>query len=212
MSVRLRLSVIGAGLLAAGCASTRQDDPIVFMTPYSPTYQASASDSDVCAFKDGLPETAPTQAEWSAAYRARGLTPERCGPQNAARVVEIRSKYKAEEMNAAIARERLAAREREQASGGPSAGSVAGALFTGLVAFAVAKDARRGAFTPTPAPRVNNGLLPIDINWQWDEFYGPNGRLVWGCRGVQTGQFAPEEKCAGSVKTDIHWPEKLIKF
>jgi hypothetical protein len=159
-----------------------------------------------------LPETAPTHAEWQAAYRSRGLTPERCGPENAGRVFAIRSKYKAEEFDADIARARIAARDKEPQPSGVNLGAVAGVVFTGLVAFAVAKDARQGAFTPTPAPRVNNNLLPIDIDWQWDEFYAAPGQLVWVCRGVQTAQFAPHEKCAGKAKIDIFWPEKFIKF
>ena len=47
-----------------------------------------------------------------------------------------------------------------------------------------------------------------DKDWDWDQFYDRYGSLVWMCRGVQTGQFADEEKCDGEYQTDRRWPRK----
>lgn len=60
---------------------------------------------------------------------------------------------------------------------------------------------------------VNEGieLLPQmtrDFAWDWDQFYHSNGKLVWVCRGVQTGQFAKFEQCDGKYKNDNRWPSK----
>lgn len=47
-----------------------------------------------------------------------------------------------------------------------------------------------------------------DTDWDWDEFYDGSHRLVWACRGVQTGQFADSYHCAGKPQTDERWPGK----
>jgi hypothetical protein len=47
-----------------------------------------------------------------------------------------------------------------------------------------------------------------DRQWDWDQFYDRYGNLVWMCRGVQTGQFAEDDKCDGKYQTDRRWPRK----
>lgn len=47
-----------------------------------------------------------------------------------------------------------------------------------------------------------------DYDWEWDQFYNQNRFLVWACRGVQTGQFAEQYRCAGKLQTDWKWPGK----
>lgn len=47
---------------------------------------------------------------------------------------------------------------------------------------------------------------PTDYDWDWDMFYNQYRQLVWACRGVQSGQFADNGKCAYKVKTDSRWP------
>lgn len=47
-----------------------------------------------------------------------------------------------------------------------------------------------------------------DYDWEWDQFYNQNRVLVWACRGVQTGQFAEQQHCAGKLMTDWKWPGK----
>ena len=48
----------------------------------------------------------------------------------------------------------------------------------------------------------------VDTNWDWDQFYNKSNLLVWACRGVQTGQFAPLNKCSYKNKNDQRWPNK----
>lgn len=73
---------------------------------------------------------------------------------------------------------------------------------------------RSGAPSRTP---VTNGQVfsnwasaytSQDYDWAWDEFYNEYRQLVWACRGKQTGQFAPEEKCMFKMRIDNTWPEK----
>ena len=42
-----------------------------------------------------------------------------------------------------------------------------------------------------------------DSDWDWD--YLP-GNLQWRCRGIQTGQFANDNKCLYDNKDDSRWP------
>lgn len=49
--------------------------------------------------------------------------------------------------------------------------------------------------------------MVYDTEWDWDQFFR-GGQLVWECRGVQTGQFAPPENCLGLAMTDWRWPDK----
>ena len=44
-----------------------------------------------------------------------------------------------------------------------------------------------------------------DHEWDWDGFYH-QGQHVYVCRGVQTGQFAEYEHCAGKSQNDDRWP------
>ena len=47
-----------------------------------------------------------------------------------------------------------------------------------------------------------------DYDYDWDAFYDQNYNLVWRCRGVQTGRFADNYKCAADLKIDTRWPNK----
>jgi hypothetical protein len=72
-------------------------------------------------------------------------------------------------------------------------------LAVGAAAYYGAKSHGGGAGYAAPAQ---------DIDWDWDEFYGPDGQLVWACRGIQTAQFAEQWRCAGKLQTDYRWPGK----
>jgi hypothetical protein len=50
---------------------------------------------------------------------------------------------------------------------------------------------------------------PVDIDYAWDEF-DHRGRMIWACRGVQSGAFVPPELCAFKPKIDSQWPDKKI--
>jgi len=49
---------------------------------------------------------------------------------------------------------------------------------------------------------------PGDYEWDWDQFFNDDYRLVWACRGVQTGQFADTHHCSGKFQVDSRWPQK----
>ena len=58
---------------------------------------------------------------------------------------------------------------------------------------------------------ISEGFARIpkgDRDWDWDQFYHSTGSLVWACRGIQTGQFAEQTRCAGKPKNDYRWPNK----
>jgi hypothetical protein len=56
-----------------------------------------------------------------------------------------------------------------------------------------------------PRPMVVN---TADYDWDWDEQYDGANRLVWVCRGVQSGQYAEPSRCGYKMRTDIRWPSK----
>ena len=78
-----------------------------------------------------------------------------------------------------------------------SAGNTAlGVLGAGLIVacIAMAEDCADG---------LGSGSSTTDTDWDWD--YLP-GSGEWRCRGIQTGQFAPDENCAYDVMDDDRWP------
>lgn len=72
-----------------------------------------------------------------------------------------------------------------------------------LVGAAIAASRRSGGGA------VGGGASTVqDYEWDWDEFFDASYRLVWACRGVQTGQFAEQWHCNGKAQTDWRWPSK----
>lgn len=53
---------------------------------------------------------------------------------------------------------------------------------------------------------LTNDIYPTDSDWDWDGFYDRDGIFVWRCRGIQTGQFANDNKCLYDNKDDSRWP------
>ena len=47
-----------------------------------------------------------------------------------------------------------------------------------------------------------------DYDWAWDQFYNEYRQLVWACRGIQSGQFALQERCQYKPVNDFTWPQK----
>lgn len=45
-----------------------------------------------------------------------------------------------------------------------------------------------------------------DYSYAWDLVYLQYNQPVWHCRGIQTGQYAHESKCAWKPKNDFQWP------
>lgn len=81
-------------------------------------------------------------------------------------------------------------------------------ILTGLALLAAAsgRPAAPAPMAPLPPVRPIQVGPQLDYEWAWDQFYNQTRAIVWQCRGVQTGQFAYEEKCANKPKLDIRWP------
>lgn len=77
--------------------------------------------------------------------------------------------------------------------------AAAGALLA-LVLIGAAAKGGGGAAPAAVAP------VHVDTEWAWDQFFNEHNELVWGCRGVQTGQFHPLVRCQYLVKIDSRWP------
>lgn len=69
-----------------------------------------------------------------------------------------------------------------------------------VLAIAASSRSNSGGYAPAPATQ--------DYEWDWDQYYNEYRQLVWACRGVQSGQFSPLEKCQFKFKTDYRWPSK----
>lgn len=191
----------------SGCATTQVEELIYIPVPYDPPYTLSASDTEICTNAAALPTTSSNRKDWVRAFLARDLDLQKCGPNHAANVEAAKEMISQREAEIVLARNRAYEidKRKEAASSGPGVG---GALFAALAGYAVAKDARRGAYMqPRAVPQA-----VADVEWQWDEFYAPNGYLVWMCRGVQTGMFAEEFRCLGKAKIDFFWPDKRAPF
>jgi len=64
------------------------------------------------------------------------------------------------------------------------------------------------AMSKCRAEALRSSVSNSDYEWDWDQYYNQYGRLVWSCRGVQTGQFAELSRCASKYRTDARWPQK----
>lgn len=82
-----------------------------------------------------------------------------------------------------------------QGDSSDAAAAVFGALAIGFAAYATSQSSGGGG-----------GYSAYDYEWDWDGFYGKDGQWVWACRGVQTGQFALQEKCNYKRVDDDRWP------
>lgn len=50
---------------------------------------------------------------------------------------------------------------------------------------------------------------PVDYDYAWDQF-DHRGRMIWDCRGMQSGAIVQAELCKFKPKTDSQWPDKKI--
>ena len=71
------------------------------------------------------------------------------------------------------------------------------------------KPKRNDADGSPIAQKATESPRPVDYDYAWDEF-NHRGRMIWACRGVQSGAFVPPELCAFKPKTDSQWPDKKI--
>lgn len=58
-----------------------------------------------------------------------------------------------------------------------------------------------GAGPSTPATTLS------DYQYEWDEI-NHRGRMIWLCRGAQTGKLIDESVCSAKPKADVRWPDK----
>lgn len=76
----------------------------------------------------------------------------------------------------------------------------------GDVLRGLAPSAGAGYLASRPGALQSPRPMVIDSAWDWDQFIDENGRWVWACRGIQTGQFAHDSYCQGLIKVDSRWP------
>ena len=50
----------------------------------------------------------------------------------------------------------------------------------------------------------------IDVSWAWDNFYDEYNNSQWRCRGLNTGQFADDDKCSSKPRLDNTWPRMQL--
>lgn len=80
------------------------------------------------------------------------------------------------------------------------------ATSAGIALVGIAAAARYGGTAGSP----RTSSVTMDYAWDWDEYQMAFGGLTWGCRGIQTGQYAELEKCRLLPKTDLRWPSKVM--
>ena len=81
----------------------------------------------------------------------------------------------------------------KQVDSGSASARTAGLVAAALVTAAAVAAANSGG----------GGAYASDYDWDWD--YLP-GSGQWRCRGIQTGQFADNSKCAYDIRDDDRWP------
>lgn len=101
-------------------------------------------------------------------------------------------------VNSEIGRRGLSAERCSKILADAAAGAAVAAVAIVGVALLVAAAKRGGG--------GGGGSAASDYQWEWDEFIGDAYQRVWACRGVQTGQFADQGRCAGKAQIDWKWP------
>lgn len=96
-----------------------------------------------------------------------------------------------------VAREVVQARQAAEAQRQQNAAA-------GLAGLALLGAAAAGGSRGLGA--LGQGMQGTDYDWAWDQFRNDYGQLVWGCRGVQTGQFADLSRCSAKPRADYMWP------
>lgn len=84
--------------------------------------------------------------------------------------------------------------------------AAAAALLAVVAVAAIAANSKGGGGSGYAAPAA------YDTQWDWDQFYNDSWQLVWACRGVQTGRFAEQSRCAYKVQVDSRWPDKTAPW
>jgi hypothetical protein len=79
----------------------------------------------------------------------------------------------------------------------------------GSAAYGQEKPKRNGSDASSTAQKSTESPKSVDYDYAWDEF-NHRGRMIWACRGVQSGAFVPPELCAFKPKIDSQWPDKKI--
>ncbi len=100
-----------------------------------------------------------------------------------------------------IDRRNITPQQCESAMTKQSVGAALAVVGAALVVGAAARSRGGGGGAPS-----NQYAATTDYDWAWDQFHNQYYQLVWACRGRQTGQFAPNEKCAYKPQNDFTWP------
>lgn len=184
--------------LQAGLKAARQDDPLEAFAKLKPLADggdpvAQLALGDLFADGRGVPQNL------TEARRLYGLA---AGDGSAVRSV---AQERLQQLAQAGPRAPRAASEAPSrvipAEAGPKTdwGRVLlGVAVIGGIAYLAAKSGGGGGSYPPSN----------DYSWRWDEFYDEWRNLTWRCRGVQTGEFADNYRCAGQLQVDTAWPGK----
>ncbi|RTE86578.1 MULTISPECIES: hypothetical protein [Gammaproteobacteria] len=48
-------------------------------------------------------------------------------------------------------------------------------------------------------------VLPMDVEWKWDQYNHRSRGRIWECRGTVTNRLAPSSNCEGQALVDNYW-------
>lgn len=116
----------------------------------------------------------------------------------------VYDEYARRQLSSSRCEEALAERSQKRAMAGI-------AILAGALLVAAAKRGGGGTAPATAQPVAQPSAPTMDYEWEWDQFYNHSGQPIWACRGVQTGQFAPEQRCLGKLKLDWKWPGLVFR-
>jgi hypothetical protein len=81
----------------------------------------------------------------------------------------------------------------------------------GEIAKGLCRAGGHDAFGCLGVRTIEEGLARVtraDTDWDWDQFYDGTGILIWRCRGIFSGRFAENVRCASDLQSDDRWPKK----
>lgn len=84
-------------------------------------------------------------------------------------------------------------------------------ISTQFASAGYAQEKPKSDESDTSSTTVKSATLPepVDYDYAWDEF-NHRGRMIWTCRGIQSGGFVPPEFCKFKPKIDSQWPDKKV--
>lgn len=118
--------------------------------------------------------------------------------------VAVYEEYGRRELSSARCESILAERSQNRAVAGI-------AILAGALLVAAARRGGGASQSTASQPLAQQSGPTVDYEWEWDQFYNQASQPIWACRGVQTGQFANEQRCFGKAKIDWKWPGLVFR-